>query len=290
MFDFISLEVKCPICNRSLLDDEVRVDNEASIGLNIHIGGKKGLIRLSSIYGSYNYSHTIEIPPNSIGEFFCPHCESQLLGESECEQCSAPVVGLRLAEGGEVSFCSRAGCKKHAIEFDDLEYALKYFHDRFSYGKVRRFDTPVTTYEAPEPSAETITREIIRTGTFLHTFCPHCKKTLLDDDKVKFKIEQETGEAGFLMLSPYFNVFTHMSTIRLPESKAVKDIKCFHCNTSLIEEERNCGKCGSRTARVSVAAMSKLIDFYLCSRKGCTWHGLSNEDLEDIILEDSEEW
>ena len=71
--------------------------------------------------------------------------------------------------------------------------------------------------------------------------------------------------------------------------KTVKDIKCCNCGTSLMEKDMKCPKCGSDVAKILVAAMSKMIDFYICSEKGCTWHGLSNEDLNQIILEDSEE-
>jgi hypothetical protein len=42
--------------------------------------------------------------------------------------------------------------------------------------------------------------------------------------------------------------------------------------------------------QINVSAMSRMIDFYFCSRKGCKWHGLSNEDLNFIKLEDSAEW
>jgi hypothetical protein len=33
-----------------------------------------------------------------------------------------------------------------------------------------------------------------------------------------------------------------------------------------------------------------MIDFFVCAKKGCTWHGLSKEDLDEIRLEDSMEW
>ena len=33
-----------------------------------------------------------------------------------------------------------------------------------------------------------------------------------------------------------------------------------------------------------------LVDFHICSKKGCTWHGLSREDMDDIRLEQSLEW
>jgi hypothetical protein len=33
-----------------------------------------------------------------------------------------------------------------------------------------------------------------------------------------------------------------------------------------------------------------MIDFFICAKKGCTWHGLNKKDLDDIRLEDSVEW
>ena len=43
-------------------------------------------------------------------------------------------------------------------------------------------------------------------------------------------------------------------------------------------------------AKINVSASSKLIDFYICTKKGCKWHGLSEEDLYSIKLEESDEW
>ena len=37
-------------------------------------------------------------------------------------------------------------------------------------------------------------------------------------------------------------------------------------------------------------ACGAISGFYICSRKGCTWHGLNKNDLENIRLEDSLEW
>ncbi|MEZ5084012.1 MAG: hypothetical protein R2750_11275 [Bacteroidales bacterium] len=130
--------------------------------------------------------------------------------------------------------------------------------------------------------------EIIETGTFLQSYCPHCRKSLIVNDMLKLKIIN--GEEGFLLLSPYLNSFTSKSTIFLPEDKAVSDIKCFHCNTSLVETNKSCGSCKSPIARINVSASMKLVDFYLCTKKGCRWHGLSEEDLYSINLEESDEW
>ena len=131
-------------------------------------------------------------------------------------------------------------------------------------------------------------KEIIESGTFLQTYCPHCKKTLIEDGMLKVKIQN--GESGFLMLSPYLNVFSSKSTIFLPEDKTIKDVSCPHCDNTLIAENIDCGKCGSPVAKIALSARTKLLDFYLCTKKGCKWHGLSEGDLYDIRLDDSDEW
>ena len=140
----------------------------------------------------------------------------------------------------------------------------------------------------PVPEKVDEAAEIIETGAFLHSYCPECKKSLIEDDMLKLKISN--GEKGFLMLSPYLNVFTSKSTIFLSEDKVVKDVQCPHCNTSLITDNRTCGKCSSPVAKINVGARTKLIDFYICTKKGCKWHGLNEEDYIDIRLEDSLEW
>ena len=92
------------------------------------------------------------------------------------------------------------------------------------------------------------------------------------------------------MLSPYLNVFSSKSTIFIPEEKNIQEIKCFHCDKSFIVKDNKCERCGSSIVRFLVSARTKMIDFYICSRKGCTWHGLSKNDLDEIRLEDSLEW
>lgn len=293
MFNFVSVKVKCPRCGTSLMDQEHPVDNEPSIKLNIKIDDEEGTIYLSSIYGSYNYTCDLEVEEGKVARFFCPDCEDELTSDVECEECGAPMIPLYLIEGGKITFCSRAGCKKHTAEFEDLSSALQHIYKDYSYFSSRAeefVELPEKKEHKRKKTEEEIKKEIMKTGTYLRSFCPHCKKSLIENNMLKFKIEKQDGESGFLMLSPYLNVFTHKSTIRLPEKTALKDIKCPNCDTSLMEDEKKCNKCESDIARISVAAMSKMVDFYICSKKGCTWHGLSDEDLEDIMLEDSEEW
>ncbi|MFA5403457.1 MAG: hypothetical protein WC358_00810 [Ignavibacteria bacterium] len=288
MFNFVSLNVKCPVCSASFMDEENLVDNEPSIKLNIKTGAKEGTINLSSIYGSYNYVCSIDTPKNEIAEFSCPGCKEKLPFSIECKVCKAPMITLNLDIEGKVSICTREGCKNHTIEFNDLTLALTRFYQE--YGFIQDSTEEAREFmEIVEPEKDEHL-EILETGTFLHSYCPHCKRSLIDEDMLKLKIVNEKNETGYIMVSPYLNVFSSKSTIFLTEGKPVGDLRCFHCNKSLMMTEKKCSVCGSQVARISISARSKLIDFYICSKKGCRWHGLSEDDINEIKLEDSMEW
>ncbi len=293
--NFISLKVKCPVCSKSLMDNENKVDNEPSIKLLIESGEKKGTLRLSSVYGSFNYLTDIEVVDKDVVSFYCPFCHEELNTTELCKMCDASMVSLNLDLGGKVSFCSRKGCQDHSVGFEDLSVALKQLYQDYGENadihKLKptrdEFFTPIRTKQKSDADDH---KEIIESGSFLHVYCPFCRKSLITDDMLKLKIINERGETGYIMSSPYLNVFTSKSTIYLPEEKEVKDILCPNCDTSIKIPERSCEKCGSTIAKVIVGARTKMIDFYICSRKGCTWHGLNEDDLENIKLEDSLEW
>lgn len=290
MYEFVALSLKCRFCGESLMDKEVLVDNEPSIKLNLKHGDKTGEINLSSIYGSYNYSCSIEIPKGDVAEFSCPHCSKDVNLDNECLSCGADMVPFYLDMGGKVSICSRSGCKNHHVEFEDLSLALKKMYQEYGF-RGRKYPKDERPNKTDEVKIEKITNEadeIIDSGTFLQSYCPHCRKSLIENDMLKLKIIN--GEVGYLLLSPYLNSFTSKSTIFLPEDKAVSDIQCFHCETSLVEDDKSCGKCNSSIAKINVSASTKLINFYICTKKGCRWHGLSEDDLYSIKLEESDEW
>ena len=286
MYELISLKLKCPVCGKSLMDDNHLVDNEPSILMNVEIAGKKGEIHLSSIYGSYNYKTDIEMPQGEVANFSCPHCEEIITSDSECMSCGANMVPFYLDMGGKVTICSRSGCKNHFVEFEDLSVALKKMYQEYGLAGKDDFKPDHVIKQVERPVDEE--KAILESGTFLNSYCPHCNKSLLENSMLKLKIN--TGEEGFLMLSPYLNVFTSKSTIFLEEDKVVKDVKCWHCDKNLIQEKKKCGKCGSDIVKIAVGTRTKLIDFYICTKKGCRWHGLSEEDLYDIRLQDSLEW
>lgn len=291
--NFVSIEVKCPICGKSLMDSDHKVDNEPGIKMNAESNGKKGFLVLSSIYGSFNYISNIEFDKGEIVRFYCPHCSGNLMIDEICLSCDAPMVSLILEMGGKVSFCSRKGCQSHSIGFNDLSVALKRFYEEFGYTSkhhkapehihLKKDKEVVKTHEEEK-------QEIIESGSFLMAYCPHCRKSLIENEMFKLKIVREGQEPGYILLSPYLNVFSSKSTIFLPEDQKVGEIRCFHCDKPLIVDNGKCERCGTEIARILVSARTKMIDFFICSKKGCTWHGLNKNDLENIRLEDSMEW
>jgi len=289
MYNFVSLNVKCPLCGESFMDTETPVDNEPSIKLKISIAGKDGIINLSSIYGSYNYVSTVETPANEVAVFICPICNKDVKSSSQCKVCKAPMIPLYLDMGGKLSVCSRSGCTNHLVEFEDLTNALSKFYQEYGYIRVRDESEEFSHSEIKEVEIDE-DKEILETGTFLFAYCPHCKRSLIENDMLKLKIVNENNEVGFVLLSPFLNVFSSKSTVFLTEGKPVGDMQCFHCNESIMLTDKTCEECGSSVAKISISARSKLIDFYICSKKGCRWHGLSEDDINEIKLEDSLEW
>jgi ssDNA-binding Zn-finger/Zn-ribbon topoisomerase 1 len=286
----VSSRVKCPVCGHSLMDEKRPVDNCPSIRLNVQVGEESGVINLSSVWESYNYLCTIETKKNEILQLSCPHCNSHIEGKTDCEVCNAPMVHMELELGGSVCVCSRMGCRSHFVKFVDFSFALKQLYIDAGYqGRPYIEDMSVIPVKKAPLSEEEEHIETLHSGTFLRTYCPYCKKSLIQDGSVKLKVDRGSKE-GFIMLSPYLNVFTSRSTIRLSEDEIVANIRCPHCNQTLEIPDEECGECGSRVARMLVEATNRLVDFYVCSKKGCTWHGLSREDMNDIRLEQSLEW
>ncbi len=131
----LKLKVQCPFCHRNLLDDDHKINDAPSIALNgklpSGLGGKTGVIRLSSIYGDYKIETPLVIPHSTIVDFYCPFCHSDLISNRPCEECDGMMVGLELETGGSVFFCAQRGCKKHWLEFEDIEANLKSFYESY---------------------------------------------------------------------------------------------------------------------------------------------------------------
>jgi NADH-quinone oxidoreductase subunit E len=110
------VEVSCSRCNHSLMDGDFKIDGQPGIRVTISFGNKHGWLALSSLYGSYRVESLHPIPKDTIANFFCPHCHSQLIGGAKCSDCGAPMVPMIVRGGGVIQICSRRGCKGHMLD------------------------------------------------------------------------------------------------------------------------------------------------------------------------------
>ncbi|PIP14132.1 MAG: hypothetical protein COX48_02285 [bacterium (Candidatus Stahlbacteria) CG23_combo_of_CG06-09_8_20_14_all_34_7] len=282
------LRMKCPYCGSSLMDENKLIDGKPSLKLKMKYNGNEFFGWLSGMYGSYKHEEEMNIPKSEIVQFFCPECGKELLTEAHCDKCDAHMVSILLEEGGKVRFCSRNGCSNHYIEFKKAEVALKLLYEAYSYeGSIHEDIGEKIRSSAYYDDIEK--KEIIRNGTFLFTYCPHCQKSLIKGNEIELEITNSKGEKGTLHLSPYLNVFKHRSTIRLEVGEEIEDINCPHCKKSIVIDDK-CPECGSKTAKILVTSSVKLVDFRFCTKPGCKWHGISDLDESIIMLEDSKEW
>ena len=127
----LQVNIRCPYCKQSLMDDGQIIDGYPSVKVVIQNSNKRGMLYLSSIYGSYNIISEFNIPMDEIVLFFCPHCQSSLLIKDLCDKCSAPMTLFELLQGGKVQICSRRGCKKHLIEFSDASQEISTLYNTY---------------------------------------------------------------------------------------------------------------------------------------------------------------
>ena len=123
--------------------------------------------------------------------------------------------------------------------------------------------------------------------TYLNTYCPHCHNSFNVEKKginqIEFKAVYEGKEID-LFLSPYLDVFEIESSVEIEKDGALDDVICPNCKKSLINKDVSCGECGSPVSEVIISALSKLIPFYICTKYGCEWHGLTKRDERRIKL------
>jgi hypothetical protein len=124
------LELCCPQCEEHLTDG-------MKVQLDAHLKGtnQKGEIILSAIFGDYTVETELEIPEGQQVDFFCPRCEASLMLVQTCKACGAQNASLNLETGGYIEFCSRKGCKGHALGgIGDVDEMMSLMN--------RLFDTP----------------------------------------------------------------------------------------------------------------------------------------------------
>ena len=129
---------------------------------------------------------------------------------------------------------------------------------------------------------------VLRTGTYLHTYCPHCGADLIEGHRVRLAAVSPDGEQGQLQLSPRFNIFEKQSSFGLPRGAELAALHCPHCEASLIDAARRCRLCRARAAHLRIAAVDVEVLLYFCTRIGCRWHGLAPEHEREVELDAAE--
>jgi len=132
-----------------------------------------------------------------------------------------------------------------------------------------------------EPKKNELTK--IPPGTELTIYCPHCHQGLNRYDpatnRTWFALRAVSqGNAGDLLLSPVMDDFSRQTAGPDSEIAEPQDLRCPHCDATLVEAGAYCGECSSPAARLMVSVLSKLIPFYICTKQGCRWHGISKAD------------
>jgi ssDNA-binding Zn-finger/Zn-ribbon topoisomerase 1 len=107
----------------------------------------------------------------------------------------------------------------------------------------------------------------------------------VEGDLLCLKVQNAKGERGLLSLSPYLNVFEISSTVETAEGEEMADVACPQCERTLKLQDGTCEACGSRAARFQVRIEAHTTTFYICLRKSCHWHGISEADRSRLILE-----
>jgi len=123
--------------------------------------------------------------------------------------------------------------------------------------------------------------------TYLNAYCPYCHQSFNVEKKevkqLNFKAVYK-GQEITVSLSPYLDVFEIETSVPINEGEVLDDLICPHCNKSLINKEMVCGECGNTVAQVIISALSRLIPFFICLKRGCEWHGLTKADERRIKL------
>jgi predicted RNA-binding Zn-ribbon protein involved in translation (DUF1610 family) len=108
--NLLLMELSCPYCNR-VLTKGTKVLLDAFIK-DTH---QDGQVALSALFGDYAVETELAIPEGAIAEFRCPECDASIMLALPCRLCGAPMASLNIASGGYLEFCSRRGCKGHAL-------------------------------------------------------------------------------------------------------------------------------------------------------------------------------
>ena len=104
------LELTCPHCQATLTDSgKLRLDG------HVRETDEDGEVVLSAVFGEYTLESDLDIAEGTTMDFRCPKCDASIMLAVPCRKCGASMASLNHAAGGYIEFCSRRGCKGHAL-------------------------------------------------------------------------------------------------------------------------------------------------------------------------------
>jgi len=122
------LQVCCPYC-RTPLTEGNRVHLEAYV----RDTNQDGKVYLSALFGDAAVDTDLEIPEGAVAEFRCHSCDQSLMLQVPCRLCGAPMASINIKSGGVLEFCSRRGCRGHALGgFGDVDQMMSLVNSMFN--------------------------------------------------------------------------------------------------------------------------------------------------------------
>ena len=121
------MELVCPQCGAALTDGtKFRLDAQ------VKDTKQEGEMVLSAIFGDYTVETDLPLREGDVVDFRCPRCDASLMLPLACKLCGASMASLNLAGGGYIEFCSRRGCKGHALGgFGDVDQMMTLVNSMF---------------------------------------------------------------------------------------------------------------------------------------------------------------
>ena len=114
-------------------------------------------------------------------------------------------------------------------------------------------------------------RTRLKRTRFLHAYCPKCSADLIEGSNVRLIAISEEGAKEIMELAVFLNIYEadHKHSIIMRPEKGLKDVKCPHCNQSIVHPTVICEVCGSHAAEMSVAAVHTQVPLFFCTKDGC---------------------
>jgi len=104
------LDLACPQCG-------ARLTEGARLRLYGHLrrAHQQGEVSFSAVFGDYGVETDLDFREGDVLDLACPRCEASVMLPLACKLCGAAMASLDIVRGGYLEFCSRRGCKAHAL-------------------------------------------------------------------------------------------------------------------------------------------------------------------------------